>query len=178
MTPARQERKKIKKIAETFIFTGFLLLLLAAAAGQAAAHGTDHEMVDPGLAEAVEFTYADGSPMSYAEVLVYSPEDDETEHQNGRTDANGRFVFYPDKPGKWRIQADDGTGHLEKASVEISAGDEDQENEKATSSADDKGGQQAGPGGLPRIWAAVLGVSIILNIFSGFYFLRKPGGRQ
>ncbi|MFP3979934.1 MAG: hypothetical protein ACLFUY_00960 [Desulfobacterales bacterium] len=167
----------MKKTAGTLILTGLLLLLLAAAAGQAAAHGTDHETIDPGPAAAVEFTYADGSPMSYAEVLVYSPEDEEIEHQNGRTDANGRFVFYPDKPGKWRIQADDGTGHLEKASVEISAGN-GEEDEKGSAAADEKDSRQSGAGGLPRIWAAVLGVSIILNIFSGFYILRKPGGRQ
>ncbi|MFP3999211.1 MAG: hypothetical protein ACLFUN_05145 [Desulfobacterales bacterium] len=165
------------RTAATPILACFVMLLLAAGTDRAIAHGTDHEVIDPGPAAAVEFTYADGSPMSYAEVLVYSPEDDETEHQNGRADANGRFVFYPDKPGKWRIQADDGTGHLEKASVEISAGDEEKD-EKGSAAADDKDSRQSGVGGLPRIWAAVLGVSIILNIFSGFYILRKPGGRQ
>lgn len=175
MVPGRQETAKMTKTTKTLILAGFVVFMLTAAARQAAAHGTEHRVIDPGPAAAVEFTYADGSPMSYAEVLVYSPENDKIEHQNGRADANGRFVFYPDSPGKWRIQANDGTGHLEKAFVEISAGDEDK---KVSSAAGDKGGQQAGPGGLSRIWAAVLGLSIILNIFSGIYIFRKPGGKQ
>lgn len=161
------------KTSKTLILTCSVLLLLTAAAGQVSAHGTDHKAVDPGPAVAVEFIYADGSPMSYADVLVYSPGDDEIEHQNGRTDANGRFVFYPDEPGKWQIEAGDGTGHLEKASVEVSA----QQGEKEASVRENSGGQKSPPGGLDRALMAVLGVSLILNIFSGLYFFQKTGGK-
>ncbi|MFO7860798.1 MAG: hypothetical protein R6U41_06210 [Desulfosalsimonas sp.] len=162
------------KTVRAFILTGFVLVVLAAAAGPASAHGTDHRTVDTGPAVAVEFTYVDGSPMNYAEVLVYSPGDDKIEHQNGRTDANGRFVFYPDEGGEWKIEANDGTGHLEKALVKVSS---DPGKQQEGSARQNKGGQQTGFGGLARPWAALLGISLILNICLGFYFFKKTGGK-
>ena len=164
------------KTVSAFILACFVLFLLAAAAGQASAHGTDHKTVDPGPAVAVAFIYSDGSPMSYAKVLVYSPGDNEIEYQNGRADANGRFVFYPDEAGEWQIEANDGTGHLEKASIEVSSSEQGKQEEFYGREQND-GGHKFEAGGLSRAWAAVLGVSLILNIFSGLCFVRKTGGK-
>lgn len=136
----------------------------------AAAHGTDYRLLDPDSAIVVEFIYDDNQPMRFAEVLVFSPADDEIEHQNGRTDMNGRFAFYPDASGKWRIQADDGTGHLEQLSIEIAQAEENSETRRAAGDRSEASGHQHS--NLSRLWTIVLGLSLIANIFMGFYLLR------
>ena len=78
-------------------------LLLAGAAAQVSAHAlyaadTRHDGV-----VLVQFAYSSGEQPTYAKVEVYSPADDKVEFQNGRTDAQGRFAFMPDAPGRWRI---------------------------------------------------------------------------
>lgn len=66
-----------------------------------------------------EFTFDDGTPMSFAEIKVFSPGDAETLSQTGRTDKNGYFAFIPDADGKWTVRAADGTGHLARAQIEV-----------------------------------------------------------
>jgi nickel transport protein len=150
-----------------------LQLFVWAGQQQAVAHGTEYRVLDPGNAVAVEFFYSGQQPMSYAEVKVFAPEDQKIEYQSGRTDARGRFVFYPQSPGKWRILAEDGTGHQESLSLEIEEGDlagTDQESSES---------QIQRQAGLPKAWGVVLGLSLILNICSGLYFWkgRKLGAR-
>lgn len=60
---------------------------------------------------AVEFFYSDKTPMRYAEVLVFSPENEKAEYQNGRTDQSGRFAFLAETPGEWQMKVNDGMGH-------------------------------------------------------------------
>ena len=50
------------------------------------------------------------TPMKNAFVRVFPPEG-EREFQKGRTDQNGRFSFWPDRPGKWQVVVNDGNGH-------------------------------------------------------------------
>jgi len=88
----------------------FLMLAILATAGLALAHGVDHEVVTDSSV-IIKVAYEEGGAMSYADVFVYSPEDDKVEYQNGRTDKNGVFAFVPDKPGVWKIKVDDGQGH-------------------------------------------------------------------
>lgn len=42
-----------------------------------------------------------------------------TGFQKGKTDKNGNFCFYPDKPGKWTVLVDDLTGHRGKKSITL-----------------------------------------------------------
>ncbi len=154
----------------TIFFTWTVLFSLAP--HPAAAHGTNYRILDPGAAIAVAFLYSDSRPMRYAEVLVFSPEDEEIEYQNGRTDRNGRFVFYPDAPGKWRIQADDGTGHLESVSVEIAGGEDDDARWEGVADRSEPLGHDHEHNGVPRLWGILLGISLIGNLFWGFYMLK------
>lgn len=149
----------------------FLIVILPVTA---AAHGTDHRVIDPESAIAVEFVYSDNAPLRYAEVLVFSPENDEVEYQNGRTDRNGRFVFYPDQPGSWHIQANDGTGHLEKVSVDVKGGSD---THAEMGAADNDSGDHVQDHShshdrIPRLWAIILGISLIANIFLAFYLSK------
>jgi nickel transport protein len=52
-------------------------------------------------------------------VLVYAPGGGDTEFQNGRTDARGRFAFLPDRPGVWRVKVDAGMGHGFDIEIEV-----------------------------------------------------------
>lgn len=67
----------------------------------------------------LEFSYDDGSPMSYAEIKVFGPDDPEKLSQTGRTDKNGYFAFIPDAEGQWLVAAEDGAGHLAKAELAV-----------------------------------------------------------
>lgn len=58
----------------------------------------------------VEAEYDDGEPMSYSSTEIFDLEG-KLPFQSGRTDRNGRFLFYPDKAGDWKIIVNDGMGH-------------------------------------------------------------------
>lgn len=53
----------------------------------------------------VQSAYDSGEPMANAQVTVYAPKSDKP-WLKGTTDANGRFVFTPDraKPGSWNVK--------------------------------------------------------------------------
>lgn len=80
------------------------------------AHGVEGTVQPGGLA--VSFQYSSGEAMSYAKVNVLTPAPPQT-YQVGHTDKNGRFCFYPDTPGDWRVSADDGMGHRLEVKVPV-----------------------------------------------------------
>ncbi|VBB42126.1 conserved exported hypothetical protein [uncultured Desulfatiglans sp.] len=125
------------------------------------AHGTGHRILENKTAITVGFFYSDAEPMRYAEVLVFSPDNQKIEYQNGRTDLHGQFAFHPDQSGTWRITADDGMGHLEQATVDVGTSDPvatttDEEPHKGAAALD-----RSAPSRLAGIAA---GLSILLNI--------------
>ena len=82
------------------------------------------------------------------------------EFQNGRTDAQGRFAFLPDKPGTWTIVVADNMGHKVSHPMTITLSDEGTvEREVAPS------GFSESLRALPVLFRAVLGVSLLLNLF-------------
>ena len=111
----------MRRFRHPFLALSLLLIIFVASLSIARAHGTAYRVIQAGTLAAVEFTYSDGEPMAYVEVLAYSPRDQKVEHQYGRADKHGRVAFYPDVSGTWLIKADDGMGHVCKATVEISA---------------------------------------------------------
>lgn len=86
---------------------------------QCFAHNVGYLVFKNGIGIKVFYEDINKTPMSYAEVKVYSPEDKKTEYQSGITDKNGCFVFCPDRPGKWRIEVNDGMGHGVVKELEI-----------------------------------------------------------
>ena len=132
------------------------------------AHGTGHRFLTNAKAIVVEAYYSSNEPMSYAETRVFSPEDQQTEYQNGRTDRNGRFAFYPDTIGLWRIEINDGMGHRIEASVEGGGGLPDAFDPKEWPLS-----QNTRPETPSRAVGALLGVSVIGNLFFGVYLWRR-----
>ena len=74
------------------------------------AHGVVYEVKEDKTV-IIKVAYDDGEPMSYAEIKIFSPDNKNIEHQNGRTDKNGCFAFLPDEVGKWKVVVNDGMGH-------------------------------------------------------------------
>lgn len=64
----------------------------------------------PAEAICAEFSFDDGEPMSYAEVTI-KLQGEKLSFQKGRTDANGRFCFYPETKAAYSIMVSDGMGH-------------------------------------------------------------------
>lgn len=96
-----------------------LLLGLSLAAG---AHTVEHQ-VSSARATVVLVTFNDGEEASFSEFEVFGPGDKQP-YQVGRTDAHGRVVFLPDRPGQWtaRVKADSQHGlHGVSVTVEVGA---------------------------------------------------------
>ena len=125
------------------------LLALPAAllAGTLHAHGLSHS-AQPGSAVVVELRYADGSPFSYEAVEVYRPAET-VAFLAGRTDANGRLAFVPDRSGDWRVRAFSEDGH---------GGD-------FTVAAASDGGSLAPSAGLGTVGGLAVGLSVIFGVF-------------
>ncbi|MCP4690022.1 MAG: DUF4198 domain-containing protein [Desulfobacterales bacterium] len=125
-------------------------------------HGVGHRILGAGAAVLLEFRYSTGEPLSYAEVLIWSPNDNKVEFQNGRTDRNGRFAFAPSEKGIWRVEASDGRGHKATAVCRI-------DRSETAALTDAPGG---GPTGSKAL-AALLGVSLIANAMLGVILKRR-----
>ncbi|OQX27537.1 MAG: hypothetical protein BWK80_04835 [Desulfobacteraceae bacterium IS3] len=153
------------------LFFGIFLLIRLLHPQPASAHGTGCRILRTDKTIAAEFYYSDGEPMSYAGVLVFSPQDSKTEYQNGRSDRKGRFAFYPDTPGIWRIEANDGMGHKAQTSLEVSyvkAGENKAEKEIPV--------QNRQTRTLSTLLKCISGLSLIFNIFFVFYLLKRKSG--
>lgn len=148
------------------------LLGLLTTVHMAFAHGTGHRIVEHKKTVMVEFFYSDDEPMSYAEVVVFSPLDLKVQFQIGRTDKNGRFAFCPDTNGTWTIEANDGMGH--KAVVKIEVHDLEQRDNLKDILRASKG--QDTDAHKDKILKTIAGISIIGNLaFMLFYFKRGKG---
>ena len=136
------------------------ILIALATPGIVLAHGTGYRVLEPGKAVTIECYYSDETAMAYADTKVFSPENLKLEHQNGRTDKNGRVAFFPDTPGTWRVTVSDGMGHKIQAQVE--------------------------PGNIPPIkiqnqgslghshaLTAAMGISLIFNLCAGIVLMRR-----
>lgn len=149
---------KSKRVTANITKTLYMLLFMSGVitlyTTLASAHGLGYRLLKNDTTEVIEFRYSDGSTLPFAEVEVWSPDDAEIEFQNGRTDKNGRFSFFPDAPGIWRVTISDGMGHAASAQCEIALQEEDsklilvQPQEK----------------GSNRITLTILGISLIFNL--------------
>ena len=85
------------------------LVLCAWLPGRAGAHDLEHS-ISEGEAVCVKLFYADGNEFSFESYEIYRA-GDEIPFQVGRTDAQGRVVFMPDRAGTWRLKVFSEDGH-------------------------------------------------------------------
>ncbi len=149
------------------------LLVLGWFSADAQAHALLAKELASGDARVVAFSYSTGDVAAYAEAKLYGPDSADVEFQNGRTDAQGRFAFLPDKPGTWTIVVADNMGHKVSHPMTITLSDEGTvEREVAPS------GFSESLRALPVLFRAVLGVSLLLNLFLGLALFRHRAGRR
>lgn len=140
------------------------LLWLAVSSTPAQAHGTGSRWLDGQAAPlAVLFHYSTGDPMSWVSARVYGPGDTAMEYQAAHTDKAGVLAFAPDRPGIWRVEAQDDQGH--KAVAETTVGAD------LVRSAQQGGQNQA----ASPLRSAALGVSLLLNLVLGLLLWRRTG---
>ena len=107
----------------------------------------------------VEAEYDDGEPMSYSSTEIFDSEE-KLPFQSGRTDRNGRFLFYPDKTGDWKVIVNDGMGHRLALKTHIDK----------SLVLNTKNNQQTGEtSNFSRYEKALMGISVIFGI-SGILF--------
>lgn len=96
-----------------------VLFFLIATTVTAAAHGTEGT-IGESRGILVQAAYDDGDAMSCSETRVFH-EPDTRPFQTGLTDRNGRFIFYPDGPGVWRVDVTDEMGHAMILKTDVTA---------------------------------------------------------
>jgi len=134
------------------------------------AHGVGSREMDPGAARAMEFLYADGEPMAFAQVKVTAPGQEGTLYQSAHADARGRFAFVPSGPGVWSVAASDGQGHRAVHAVTVVA--EANPGKPAPV-------VQAGSGAIGPGWREiVLGISLLANLGLVAALLRRRASRK
>jgi nickel transport protein len=124
------------------------------------AHGVRGEVNEGGVVVSAE--YDNGEPMSYARVKVSAP-CAKLLFQSGRTDRNGRFCFFPDTPGDWKVVVDDEMGHRLEVMVPVNETKRLKTDEKANSAKSH----------LPRWEKALMGVAVIFGIFGILSLWKK-----
>ncbi|MEW5803391.1 MAG: hypothetical protein AB1847_14960 [bacterium] len=98
---------------------GLLILGLCLAQGYSAllyAHGIEYSLGSGGIV--VQASFDDHLPAKGLSVAVFAPNSKE-KFQTGKTDLNGRFAFFPDKPGEWEILVFDQMGHRLEIKVPV-----------------------------------------------------------
>lgn len=125
--------------------------------GMCFAHGVHHEIIKGGIG--IEVKYDGGLSMAFSEIKIYSPVNKKICFQEGLTDKNGRFIFSPDREGKWKIIVQDGTGHGLVKEIDVGKGMELKRETVTTFS---------------RWQKMLIGVSLIFGITGiMFYFVTK-----
>jgi hypothetical protein len=157
-----------------FVAAFFLLHLPAAVV----AHGVDiADVTGRQDVRTIRFSYTDGTPMLFAKVTVFPPSSPDAPAQESIADRNGYFSFVNDEPGEWRLTAEDGMGHRGEIMVALAGATGAAGGGTGEAGAADRAGGRA-----PLALRLVLGLSLILNVFSVWYggaaFLqsRRRGG--
>jgi len=124
------------------------------------AHGVKGTVKEGGLV--VTAQYDTGEVMSYARVRISAP-GAKLPFQSGRTDRNGRFCFFPDAQGDWKVVVDDEMGHRLEVMVPVNEAMElksNQQNRGLVLSS------------LSRYEKALMGISIIFGLSGIFFWWR------
>jgi nickel transport protein len=171
----------MKSFQTLFLCMSFCVALHLHHPTPASAHGTGYRLINDARTVAVSFFYADGQPMSYAETLVFGPDNDDIEFQNGRTDQNGRFAFYPETPGTWRLVVNDGMGHRAEGIIAVKAPAENAAESGAVGGDETPATRSDVQAEIPEHshtgLKLIAGLSLIGNLcFAGFYFKNRRSG--
>jgi nickel transport protein len=152
---------KVNLTGLTMLF-GMVIFLLPA---RLYSHGVAGKVDTGGIVVRTE--YSTGEPMSYAKVRITAPGEEIT-FQSGRTDRKGRFCFFPDVKGNWKVVVDDEMGHRLEMGVPV--------NDQLAWKEDQKSGG-TGKTGFSRYEKALMGICIIFGLFGIFSWSKRKKGQ-
>jgi len=138
----------------------FFLIIALILPSRLHAHGVTSKIDTGGIV--VSAMYDTGEAMDYARVTISAPGAN-LKFQSGRTDRNGRFCFFPDVSGDWKVVVDDEMGHRLEVNVPV---------DEAMVLLANHENENSGRDFLTRYEKVVMGVSIIFGI-SGILFWWK-----
>ena len=120
-------------------------------------HGVTGRIDAGGMVVSAE--YDTGEAMRYAKVKISAPGTELT-FQSGWTDKNGRFCFFPDTPGDWKVVVDDEMGHRLEVIVPV--------DENLTVQTNEQRGEPSGSA-FSKYQKALMGISTLFGV-SGILF--------
>jgi nickel transport protein len=123
----------------------------------------------------VRASYFQAEPLSYAEIMIFSPESDVVEYQYGRTDKSGYFAFVPNSRGDWKITVDDEMGHFNETIVTIA--DDFFTGEEATAIIAHTN-HRSSIHDLQPLYKIIFGLALIFGITGIFYWLKARQALQ
>lgn len=135
-----------------------LCLCLGLAIGNSSllyAHGIEYSLGFGGVV--IQASFDDHQPAKGLSVTIFAPGSSE-KFQSGRTDVNGRFVFYPDRAGEWEVLVFDQMGHRLEIKIPVN------EAMKAEGKKEEKV--------IPLYLRVIIGFAIIFGLL-GFMGLAK-----
>lgn len=121
------------------------------------AHGLRYKIIEGGIG--IEAMYADDTPLSFSNVIVFAPDDRKEHYITGYTDRKGRFLFFPNTKGEWIIKVSDGMGHALEAEIYLQ---------------DDLKISRSSSGNLSNLQITTMAICVIWGfIGTGLYFIRR-----
>ncbi len=123
--------------------------------GNSFGHGT-RGSITPGSGMLIHAEYDDGEPMAYSRTEIFHA-GKERPFQSGATDRNGRFLFYPDSTGQWKVAVDDGMGHAVIETIQFEGRVADAVRETKV---------------MPKRYGVITGLAAIFGAFGWAAFLR------
>ncbi len=108
----------------------------------------------------IDFYFSDGTKFSYQSYEIYSSEDKKIPYQVGRTDKNGRVLFFPEKGGEWEVKVFSDDGHGKNVILNFEGNKKIEEKNLSLYS---------------KFGKIITGVSLIIGIFGilSLFFRRK-----
>ncbi len=161
MPIGQEDMRHIMKHGRLIIFLAIMTVIIPRLLY---AHGVQGTVDRGGLV--VTAQYDTGEAMSYAKVSISAP-GAKLPFQNGRTDRNGRFCFFPDAAGEWNVLVDDEMGHRLEVNVPV--------DEELVWQEDQQRGE-AGKTALSKYEKALMGICIIFGVFGIFCWSKRKKG--
>lgn len=120
------------------------------------AHGIKYSLGSGGIV--VRASFDNNQPANGLYVAVFAPGSSD-KFQTGKSDLNGRFVFFPDRAGDWEVVAFDKMGHRLEIKIPV--------NEAM------KVGKKMEGHSIPLLLKVVIGLSIIFGVFGLICMLKS-----
>ncbi len=130
------------------VYKMLLILGLCVAHSPLYAHGIKYSLGSGGIV--VQASFDNNQPANGLYVYVFAPGSSE-KFQTGKTDPNGRFVFFPDRAGEWEVLVFDKMGHRLEIKIPVN------EAMKVEKKSDGYS--------IPLFLKGLMGISIIFGLF-------------